>query len=115
MLTSLTALPYHPYMSNTNAVRKDASASRSYGIGCNFHQPARYVVVNAAGAMIGVIQGTRAGFREKSQWTVEWMSPTGIPRTVHFADSFADAKAWAIAWDGQAPEQWRVKVEEVQS
>lgn len=89
-------------------IRKERAAHQSFGRGSdNYRQPASYVVLNDAGIKVGIILGSSAGFMEKSQWQVCWVSPAGIPRTVKYADSFTQAKAWAEQWDGQAPEQWR--------
>jgi hypothetical protein len=89
-------------------VRKNRAATQSFGRGSdNYRTPAGYAVLDATGATVGIILGSRAGYMQKSRWEVCWLSPTGMPRTVHQADSFAAAKAWAQTWDGQAPIQWR--------
>ncbi len=80
----------------------------AYGRGVdNYRQPAQYAVHDSSGKQIGLIMGKRVGYMEPGSWSVNWMSPEGIPREVHHASTFAKAKAWAEQWDGQAPEQWR--------
>lgn len=80
---------------------KLTAASTSYGRGPdNYRSPATYAVLDAAGARVGLILGTRAGYMQKSRWEVCWVSPAGVPRTVHYADSFRAAKTWAEQWDG---------------
>jgi hypothetical protein len=90
-------------------VTKEHPASQAYGRGSdNYRAPAAYAVLNAKGAKVGIILGTHARHFEKTHWTVYWLSPEAIPRTVYNAKSFADAKGFAERWDGQAPEPWRV-------
>jgi hypothetical protein len=89
-------------------VKKIRAASQSFGRGSdNYRTPAGYAVLDATGTEVGIILGSRVGFMQRSTWAVYWLSPTGMPRTVHTADSFAAAKTWAQTWDGQAPTQWR--------
>jgi hypothetical protein len=94
-------------------VVKDKPASQSYGRGSdNYRERASYAVLDAAGRKVGIILGTAAGYMQSSTWTVSWLTVRGIPVGLHYADTFADAKTWAQAWDGQAPERWRDKITE---
>ena len=95
-----------------NTVIKTHPASTSYGRGSdNSHQPATYAVVNAEGKRIGIIKGTRAGYMERSSWTVNFDAGNGVPILIRYADSFKAAKAWAQKWDGNfgVRAEWRAE------
>jgi len=87
---------------NTHTVIKTRKASTSYGRGSdNYRLPAKYDVVNADGQRVAIILGTAAGHRERSTWTVNFLSPGGYPRLIHYSSSFTAAKEWAQEWDGK--------------
>jgi len=87
---------------HTHTVIKTRKASTSYGRGIdNYRSPATYAVVNADGQRVGLILGTDAGYMARSTWTVNFLGLNGIPRTIHYSDSFKAAKAWAQEWDGK--------------